>query len=235
MLESIAPITDAANKETSHWIKNFPDLNKLDPCTRQRLLQSVKAVRLPAQTVAFYQGKDVCSYPFVYEGCIRMRRISRAGREITLYRIKSGQTCTLATASLLGGGPLPAEGITESDTCFMALSVVEFQNLIVTSKGFLQFIFSSHADTLNNLIGLVQEVAFKQMDARLADKLLQQMNLDERLTITHQELAAQLGSVREVVSRRLKRFEQQGWLSLTRGAIDILNVKALSSLASRVA
>ena len=228
------PVADTANDELTGWLSFFPGLGIIEPWAKRQLIQDTKEVRLSPQTPAFREGDAATFFPFVCEGSVRVRKISSLGREITLYRVTQGEICTLSTACLLGGDRFPAEGIAETNVHVMALPAADFQNLVTSSPNFRQFVFTGHADMLSSLIGLVQEIAFEHIDARLADRLLQQVDSTHHLTITHQDLASQLGSVREVVSRRLKRFERQGWLSLARGEIHILDMQPLCELAEKI-
>lgn len=195
------------------------------------LLDSAAEARLPARSTVFRQGDQCSSYLLVIEGTVRV--ISRAdnGREIVLYRLGPGDSCVLTTSCLFSNRRYPAEGVAETAVTALAIPAVQFNRTIEHSTAFRRFVFASFGEHLASLIGLVEEVAFGRLDARLARHLLEQTVAGDTLQATHQELATELGSAREVISRQLKEFEQRGMVSLQRGSLTVLDRTGLDRLA----
>ena len=109
----------------------------------------------------------------------------------------------------------------------------DFQEALAQVPDFRNFVFSSLDKGMNELIGLLEDVSFGRMECRLARRLLQVADSTNRIEVTHQALAEELGTAREVVSRLLKEFEHQGWVRLHRGRVEIINRQHLHSLAQQ--
>jgi CRP/FNR family transcriptional regulator len=212
------------------WIEAFPDLAALEPEALRRLLAEARPVTLPAGTTLFHDGDACDSYLLVLDGSVRVQKVSSSGREITLYRVGDGQTCILTTACLLAGDRYPAEGVTETGVRAIALGGDLFRTLLAESERFRGFVFAIYARRITDLIVLVEEVAFGRMDLRLAARLRAGADDDGNVTATHQELAAELGSAREVVSRLLKDFEHRGLVELHRGRVTLRDHDGLAAL-----
>jgi CRP/FNR family transcriptional regulator len=165
------------------------------------------------------------------EGVVRVQALSRNGREIVLYRVYPGDSCVVTASCLLGSIAYPATGIAETPIQGAMPETLTFERLLSESPAFRNFVFNGYVVRLTDLMARIEEVALERIDARLARLLLRlaspTTNTVER---THQDLAADLGSAREVVSRQLKTFEQSGWVELQRGYIHLRNRRALETL-----
>lgn len=211
------------------WTDAFPALAGLDRAARRRLAAAQQAT-LPAGEVVFREG-DACShYLMVLAGAVRVQMVSEQGREIVLYRVGEGQTCVLTTACLMGGQAYNAQGVVESEVTALMLPVAAFRDLVAESAGFREFVFSAYGTRLSDLLLLVEEVAFRRVDARLAALLLARSETGG-MAVTHQGLAVELGTAREVISRQLKEFERRGWVRLGRGRVAVVRPEALAALA----
>ncbi len=219
------------DRETA-WLDAFPELVALEPAARERLAAEARPVTLPAGVTLFHDGDACSSYLLVLDGSVRVQKVSSGGREITLYRVGDGQTCILTTSCLLAGERYPAEGVTETEVRAIALPGALFQTLLADSAGFRQFVFAVYARRITDLITLVEDVAFGRMDLRLAARLHDSADAAGVVSTTHQELAAELGTAREVVSRLLKDFEHRGLVVLHRGRIELRDRSALAELAT---
>ena len=217
------------DRETA-WLDAFPELATIEPEARRRLAAEARPITLPAGVTVFHDGDACTNYLLVLDGSVRVQKISSGGREITL-RVGDGQTCILTTSCLLAGERYPAEGVTETEVRAIALPGTLFQALLAGSAGFRQFVFSVYARRITDLIELVEDVAFGRMDLRLATRLRDSADTAGVVTTTHQELAAELGSAREVVSRLLKDFEHRGLVTLHRGRIELRDPESLARLA----
>lgn len=217
---------------TAGWMAAFAGLDQLDPSARALLERAAMIIDMPAGAVPFRPAQPCDGYVFVLSGAIRVQLLSESGREIVLYRVETGQTCILTTACLMGGGEYPAEAVAETDVTAALLPNAAFQELLARSPAFRAFVFGAFGRRFADLMVVVDEVAFRRVDLRLARFLLDHMDAGRRLTLSHQEVAAELGSVREVVSRQLKEFERRGWIALDRRRIQIIDGAALAGLAA---
>jgi CRP/FNR family transcriptional regulator len=212
----------------------FPNLKALEESALAIIRDSTRSVRVPSGTVIFREGNVCQDYIFVIQGAIRVQMISERGREIVLYRVEKGQTCVLTTTSLMAGTDYAAEGIAESDVNAVAIPSSSFHELMTHSASFRKFVFSAFSIRISDLLMLIEEVAFGRIDVRLAQLLLDRCGQDETVSATHQQLASELGTAREVVSRQLKEFERRAWVLLHRGHIEIRSKNDLATLAGRV-
>ena len=198
------------------------------------LRRQVQTVAVPAGQTVFHQGDACEQYLVVLQGCVRVQALSEAGREIVLYRVRDHESCVITTSCLLGHESYPAEGVTEVETRALVIPRPVFDQALEQSAGFRHFVFQNQGARLSDLIRRVEEVAFGRMDAKLARLLLDWAGEhDGRVELTHQQLATELGTAREVVSRQLKQFEKKGWILGGRGLLAIADRAALAALAEK--
>lgn len=216
-------------------LRAFPALDALPAPVRARLGQALRLVTLAPGTPAFASGSACEHYLMLCAGSVRVQLRAENGREIVLYRVGAGETCVLTTACLLAREDYSAEAITESEVQVLLLPRPAFESLLAESPGFRDFVFAAQAGRLTSLMLLVQEIAFARMDLRLARRLLELGETSGVLALTHQALAAELGTAREVVSRQLKEFERRGWVRLERGQVVLADRDALRQLAAQPA
>ncbi|MEJ2529037.1 MAG: Crp/Fnr family transcriptional regulator [Gammaproteobacteria bacterium] len=221
-------------QKKNDWVDDFPILNTIDTATRNRLVTAALPVTLPEGVMVFLEGAECSNYLLVLQGSVRIQKLSESGREIVLYRVESGQSCVLTTSCLLASENYNAEAITETPVEAIAIPNGIFQELLASSPEFRSFVFSTYSERLTGLLMLIDAIAFGRMDARLAAVLTELADRDGAITKTHQELARELGTAREVVSRLLKEFERRSWLNLGRGRILICDSEALQQLADNV-
>ena len=213
----------------TRWREAFPDLPDLDPEHQAQLLGAIKFNRLREGDIAYTMGQTCDNYVMCIEGRTRVFKTSESGREILLYQVGRGETCVLTTSCLMAGRGFPAESTAESDALLAALPAPVFHSLMQSSIPFRQFVFDNYGDLLSSLITLVDEVAFSSLDLRLARRLLAEANGQDVVMKTHQQLAHDLGSVREVISRYLREWERMGWVRASRGTIELIDRPALTS------
>jgi CRP/FNR family transcriptional regulator len=212
------------------WLANFPALLALEPSAREILTKSARIVEAPIGTIGYREGGACGAYVMRLAGQSRVYKMSSSGREILLYRVTAGETCVITTTCLLGNSNYPASTIVEEPIRDVIIPSAAFNQLMIDSAIFRTFVMTNYGALISDLIVLLDEVAFHSLDARLA-KLLLDANT-ETISRTHQLMADELGTAREVVSRQLKRFEQKGWVQLGRGQVEIANRTALEKLAS---
>lgn len=197
----------------------------------RQILQQAHPVSLPADTPLFRQG-DLCeNYLIVLSGSVKVFSRAENGREILLYRVQDGQSCTLTTACLFTNNRYPAEGVTESAVNALLIDAKAFNRGLQASADFRRLVFDAYAQKLTDIISLVEEISFGRIDIRLAKALMRHLVGEMTIHTTHQALATELGSTREVISRQLKEFERRNWVQLHRGSIEIINSAALEKLA----
>ncbi|MEE4380465.1 MAG: Crp/Fnr family transcriptional regulator [Pseudomonadales bacterium] len=216
---------------TDDWLRRFPQLEGLDDHARQRLASRSRRVSLPGGATVFAPGAPADHFLLVLEGTVRVQMVSRDGHEIVLYRVGGGESCVMTTACLLSAQSYDAEGVTESAVDAIAVPRATFDELMAGSAVFRRFVMVDYASRITSLLHVLEEVAFERVDRRLAQKLLAFCDATGELVATHQQLAVELGSAREVVSRQLKAFEKRGWLELARGRILLRDADSLERLA----
>ena len=218
--------------QAENWISHFPGLRGLPDGIVAPLAATSRIAHLPAGTRIFGPGQAPEAFLLLVSGTVRVQQVSETGREIVLYRVSAGDSCALTTACLMGYDDYQAEAIAETDVEAVAIPRATFDDLIARSVDFRRFVFTAFSHRVTDLFKVIEEVAFSRVDVRLAQRLLERANSAGRIDLTHQQLAAELGTAREVVSRQLTEFQRRGWITTSRGAIDITRPTALRQLAS---
>jgi CRP/FNR family transcriptional regulator len=189
-----------------------------------------QVVRMPAGMVIFGSGKSPENMLLLLEGTVRVQQLAENGREVVLYRVTAGESCVMTTACMLAYEDYTAEGIAETDVVAAAVPRAVFDDLIATSKDFRTFVFTAYSRRMTDLFHVIEDIAFRRMDIRLAQKIAERAE-DRTVRATHAQLAAELGTAREVISRQLAEFQRRGWVELGRGTVTILDRPALERLA----
>jgi CRP/FNR family transcriptional regulator len=215
---------------TGTWIDRFPALKDLKDEARKRLQAESRTVALAQGTRIFGSGQTPANFLLLLEGSIRVQQTSESGREIVLYRVLAGESCALTTACLMGHDHYQGEGIAETPIEAVAIPRGAFDDLIASSPAFRRFVFEAFGARIVDLFRVIEDIAFARMDVRLAQKLLQLKNAKGEVEATHQQLAFELGTAREVVSRQLHEFQRRGWLKSGRGVIAIAEGNGLQNL-----
>jgi len=218
---------------TSLWQLQFPQLaSSRDPVVEETL-QQARFVRLERETVVFRPGNPCSDYLLLVSGLIRVKITNDHGREIVLYRVEPGQGCVLTTSCLLSRDHYPATGIIEADACALLLSQRAFDEALASSRDFRQFVFAGLGERLAQVLERIESVALAPIEQRLARVLIDLADGGDEVRRTHQDLAAELGSAREVISRGLSRFAARGWIQAGRGRIRLLEPSALAEASGR--
>lgn len=214
------------------WIDQFPGLGRLDDDLRHTLVERSRIVSVPAGTLIFGPGKAPESLLLLLAGVVRVQQVSESGREIVLYRVHAHESCVLTTACLLAYEDYSAEGIAETDVTAVAIPRAVFEDMIARSGVFRRFVFAAYSRRITDLFMVIEEIAFHRVDIRLGQKLLELAGADGSVHLTHQQLATELGTAREVVSRQLQEFQRRGWVAVARGRIAIRDRNALQAFAT---
>jgi CRP/FNR family transcriptional regulator len=220
----------APSVRSAEWWQQFPALAGLDDPVWKAIREKAPVVEVPAGTTVFNYGDACANYLLVLDGSVRVQKLAESGREITLYRVESGGSCVLTTSCLLAHQHYPAQGVTETPVVAAMIPLPQFEKGLDQSPGFRRFVFDTYAQRISDLIMLVEEVAFGRIDSRLAQRLLELRDAKGTVETTHQAIATDLGTAREVVSRQLKEFERRGWIALQRGRLQILQPERLRAL-----
>ncbi len=215
--------------ENTRLLERYPQLGELAPERFSALFEHLNLMRLPAGTVLFDENQPCQGFPLVLSGSVRVIKSSANGRELQLYRVGEGESCILTSSCLLGHSRYQARGIVEQDVEMIVLPPASFSALIADCAPFRDYIFSLFSERLTDLMELVTAVAFQKLDQRLAALLISRTS---PIRATHQAVADELGSAREMVSRLLKGFADQGWVKLGREQIEVLDRDALEHLSS---
>lgn len=213
------------------WIDRFAGLSKLETSLRDTLVSKSQIVTLPRNTTLFGPGKSPENLLLLLDGVVRVQQVTEGGREIVLYRVHAGESCVLTTACLLAYEDYAAEGIAETEVKAVAIPRVVFDDLVAGSKAFRNFVFSAYSRRITELFHVIEEIAFQKIDIRLAHKLVELAGPDRKLSATHAQLAAELGTAREVISRQLQEFQRRGWVATARGAVTLTDMTALQALS----
>ena len=209
-------------------LSSYPALAGIPADRLQADLAEVAVVLVPDRTVLFREAEPCRGFPFVLDGQVRVTRGSPDGRALELYRVHPGEICVVSTGCLFGNTPMTAQGVAASPT---RLAMVD-RNLLLRWTEYESvrlFMLGLMADRMAELMALVEAVAFQRLDQRLARALL---GRGRQINATHQQLADELGTAREMVSRLLKRFEDRGILRLAREQVEIVDLPALRAIAA---
>lgn len=194
-------------------------------------MREYATVKLPAGLCAFADGDDSSSIPLLIKGSIKVLKIAESGREILLYRVLPGETCIIMLSSALGNLPYLATAIVESEVEALMIPTELYKNWMQHIPAVQTFTYQSLAQRLGSVMALIEEVAFKRIDTRLIRFLLDHTSAQNpQLYLTHEELAIELGTAREVISRLLKNLEGDHLLLLSRGKIEITERENLLKL-----
>lgn len=209
-------------------LEGFPVFVGLPAARLETVLTEAQIVHATRGSILFDAKQPCRGFPLLLEGSVRVTKSAPSGRGILLYRVEPGQGCILSGGCLLGHSDYSATGTADEDVTLLSIPPALFQELLLESESFRSFVFGMYGERLAEVMELVEEVAFRRLDTRLAQLLIRRGPV---LEDTHQRLADELGSVREIVSRLLRGFEDRGWVRLERERITVLDPKSLSALA----
>lgn len=180
----------------------------------------------------FSQGQHAENFLVVTRGSVTVFARSSDGREVVLYRVHEGEMCILTTACLIGHTEYPAEGVTDSETSALVIPASQFEELMNHSQSFREFVFRGLSERLAQVTQRFEHVVLESVQRRLTVFLLARRDADGHVEITHERLAMEIGTAREVVSRHLKAMETRGLVRTRRGRITVLEPLRLSEANS---
>ncbi|OXM85612.1 Crp/Fnr family transcriptional regulator [Paenibacillus rigui] len=209
------------SQQIEHIVSKFPSLSSISREDWEG--NGIAVLSLPPNEV-LHEGHLLEHAALILDGTVRVYKVSGTGREVTLYRISGGECCPLMISSILGETEYEASACIEVPSSVLILPIAVFRDWIDKDKSFRQYIFKVFARRLLVMSNLLDSIHFKSIRARIAEYLLVQTAVHHNsVVITHEQLAVELGSAREVISRTLKSLEQEGWIRLSRGQITVIH------------
>jgi CRP/FNR family transcriptional regulator len=212
-------------------IESFDFLRQADPAFHHAFFEAATLVHVPQGHTIAEEGSECTQLALLVDGSVRVYKLAAKGREITLYRIKRGDSCVLTASCVMSHTPFPAIAEAETDLNAVVIPARFVRDWVSQSQAWSGFVFSLVSRRLADVITVLESVTFLRLDVRVAAHLLDKAGNADTLTITHHEIAADLGSSREVVSRTLKTFAKHGWIQMGRGELTILDRPHLQELA----
>ena len=207
----------------------LPVLERADPRLLREFQDTAFCARIPKGHDVFVEGDQVDAIALLISGVVRVYKIGETGREITLYRFGNGESCILTANAILSQKNFPAVATVEKEAEAVMIPADIFRDWVRRYDLWREFVFELLSQRLSAVMAIVEEVAFRRMDARLASHLIDRSRNTDMIHGTHQEIAAELGSSREVISRILEDFSAQGLIEVSRGTIKILDRDSLQA------
>jgi CRP/FNR family transcriptional regulator len=222
-------ITDNGHK--SEILDTFPAIARSAAPFQDEFFSTVAIAHVPPNHPVCMEGEQCTSLALVLSGNVRVFKVAESGREITLYRITPGESCILTASCILSRVSFPALAMTETDVKAVLVPAKQVSDWMGLSAQWRDFVFSLVAKRMADIITLLDQVAFQRMDVRIAAHLLKLPRENRLIKTTHHEIAAELGTAREVISRTLKILEDAGLIRVEKGSIHVLDQIGLEAKA----
>ena len=210
-------------------IRTLPILEHADPRLLREFQDTAFFARIPEGRDVFIEGDHVDAIALLISGVVRVYKIGEIGREITLYRFGNGESCILTANAILSQKNFPAVATVEKEAEAVMIPADTFRDWVRRYDLWREFVFELLSQRLSAVMAIVEEVAFRRMDARLASLLTERSRKSDLIIMTHQKIAAELGSSREVISHILEDFSALGIVELSRGMIKVLDREVLET------
>ena len=206
-------------------------MSAIAPADLKKYTAQGDQLHVPDGTCLFRPGDDGRAFLIVTSGAVRVEQTNSAGRTVVLYRVEAGDSCVLTTTCLLSDKPYSGYGFAEGAVSAIAISAERFRGLLSSDPRFQELVFRGFAARVGELTEVIDDLLEHRTDLRLARWLARHGEI--ALHMTQQEVAQELGTAREVVSRTLKSFETRGWINIGRGSVAITNSVALRNYGGR--
>lgn len=218
------------NEQFTRLVEKFPQIQSANNNIIQAIQREAFYANLKAGQDIFFPGDDVNAIALLLDGSVRVYKMGESGREITLYRFSSGESCILTANAILNNQLFSAIATTEEDIEAIMIPAASFRQWVKSYDIWRAFVFNLLSERLSTVLEIVDEVTFRRMDVRVATLLLKKSTLENPLHITHQQIADELGSSREVISRLLGNMANSGAIQLGRGTVEVINNQILEKL-----
>lgn len=206
-----------------------------DTALMQRLREVGTSMSAEDGAPLFAPGDETTAFLLPISGHVRVEQTSPAGRQVVLYRLAPGDSCVITTSCLLSGHPYSAFGYAEGAVTALAIGASNFHKLMADDSDFRTLVLAAFSTRMMELTSVIDDLLLSRIDLKLALWLSNRADSGGLIAMTHQQIATELGSVREVVSRVLKEFEQRGWVRLARGSLVVLRPDELRRLSREAA
>lgn len=203
--------------------QTYPQFVCADPLVWDDIFLTTEVIELPADMLVLEPESLSTQFMLIIEGSVRVYQQNPDTREITLYRTHCGDLCVLSINGMMHCKEFGAFAKTESTVTALALSRFQFMKAMSMSPAFCEYVLMNLTKRITDVFQIIETTVFESLDTRLMC-FLNRMSRDsssDSLTITHRDLARELGTSREVISRILKTFERQGYIMQKRGVIQI--------------
>jgi CRP/FNR family transcriptional regulator len=218
-------------EQFERFARLLPIFKDADSTLVQEFKHAASFARIPVGHDVFLEGDRVDAIALLISGVVRVYKIGEMGREITLYRFGNGESCILTANAILSQKRFPAVATVEEEAEAVMIPADTFRDWVGRYDLWRDFVFDLLSQRLSSVMSIVDEVVFRRMDVRIAVLLLKRARADGQIQITHQEIASELGSSREVISRILEGFVSAGLISSSRGLLEILDKEGLQARA----
>ena len=219
------------NEQFGRISRALPVFREANSQLAREFQQAAFLAKIPAGKDVFVEGDSVDAIALLISGVVRVYKIGETGREITLYRFGYGESCILTANAILSQKSFPAIATVEKEAEAVMIPADTFREWVKRYDPWREFVFGLLSERLFAVMSVVDEVVFQRMDRRVASLLLDRATSTHPVRVTHQEIAAELGSSREVISRILEDFAQKGMVEVGRGTVEILDFDELSDRA----
>ena len=211
----------------------FPIWNKLSEEQQNRLLSTVMLKTIEKGTVVHNASMDCTSLFLVKSGQLRAYMLSDEGREITLYRLFDRDMCLFSASCLMRSIQFEITIEAEKDCELWVIPVRVYQIMMEESAPLANYTNEIMATRFTDVMWLIEQIMWKSLDKRVASFLIEESAIEgsDVLKITHETIANHLGSHREVITRMLKYFQNEGMVTLSRGTVEITNIDKLEELS----
>lgn len=200
--------------------------------TVPKCIANAQKIKLEPNVKIFEPGDSCDHFYYLINGSIRVDLVTWAGKPITLYRFGKGESCILTSSCLLSGDPYNAEAITETSVEALAIPITDFRSLLNISDEFRRLVFESFGSRLSDMMMKIEQIISVPINQRLAILLLDHASKQNPIILTHDQIAAEIGTAREVVSRKLLGLDDKGLIKRGRGRITIVDERALQNIAT---
>lgn len=219
------------DEDYQRLVQSMPILLQAELQLKRDLQAYAFLARIPPGRDVFVEGDRIDAIALLLSGVVRVYKIGETGREITLYRFGLGESCVLTANAILSQSTFPAIATVEQEAEAVMVPAEVFRQWVHRYELWRDLVFELMSQRLASVLDLVDAVVFQRLDSRLAGFLLRRSQQSDTLYITHQEIAAELGTAREVISRILEDFSSRGLIESSRGQITVRNYDQLNQLA----